>query len=65
MEQSSKWQTMKVPLPYVSLIMSSIKSLGTVNPFNMNLVMAGINIVSVSSTLLIVDRVGRRYVVVH
>ncbi|KAI8942759.1 hypothetical protein NX059_000803 [Plenodomus lindquistii] len=37
-----------------------VKSLGTVNPFDLNLILAGINIVAVIIVLLVVDRVGRK-----
>ncbi|KAH7345836.1 putative sugar transporter [Pyrenochaeta sp. MPI-SDFR-AT-0127] len=37
-----------------------VKSLGTVNAFDFNLVLAAINITSICITLLVADRVGRR-----
>lgn len=42
------------------LIRCSVKSLGTVNPFDMSIILSAINIVSIIVTLLIIDRVGRR-----
>jgi len=41
---------------------TSVKSLGTVNPFDFNLILAGLNIVSICVTLSIIDRIGRRSV---
>lgn len=38
-----------------------IKSLGTVDPFNMTLINAGFNGIFIIACLLMVDRVGRRY----
>jgi SP family sugar:H+ symporter-like MFS transporter len=40
--------------------MSSVKSLGTVNPFDFNLIIASVNIVSICVTLSVIDRIGRR-----
>ncbi|KAK5086701.1 hypothetical protein LTS08_007115 [Lithohypha guttulata] len=37
-----------------------VKSLGTINPFNFSLILASVNIVSISVALLLTDRIGRR-----
>lgn len=39
-----------------------IKSLGTVNPFDMTLINSAINLVAIAIMLYFIDKVGRRYV---
>lgn len=39
-----------------------VKSLGTINPFNFTLILAGFNIFSTIFSILAVDKAGRRYV---
>jgi hypothetical protein len=47
-------------IQHSKLTIHSTKSLQTINPFNMSLMTASVNICSVTTCSLIVDKVGRR-----
>jgi len=42
-----------------------VKSLGTVNPFTITVTMAVVNVCTAFLAMILLDRVGRRYVICH